>query len=197
MQKVKSFNTCAISLFSFLMISHLWAYPQAEEFPQKNPSYLSIQSGLTVVYNTIDPEGWWSGGRRFFIEFQKEIKRNFLVGYSYEGMIPFNVKQFEPLTHFICLNSYYKLKLYKTRVFLLPGVGFGGVHHYANGKNEFGIVVNVSLILSIRIIKNTYFEMSPLILTAPMKIYYSPLNFEKNNNLLALPILSFGIKMRI
>lgn len=157
---------------------------------------MSIHSGLNLVYLTSDPGGWSSVGFRLFLECQKEIVRNWYYGYSYEGMVPLNIKEFKPLTHFVSLSIYYKINLYKDRISFVPGIGLGAVHHYGN-YNEFGLAANASLILSIRVLKNIYLELPPLILTPPPRIYYSPLGFKRDNHLLALTDCAFGIKIRL
>jgi len=193
---MKPLHIYAVLIFSFIMISHIGTYAQVDEIPAKPQSYLSIQSGVTMVLSTIDLDNWWFFGYRLFIEYQREIGQNFLVGISYEGMIPLCVEKFEPLVHFLSLNGYYKLNLYKDHIYLVPGLGLGLMHHYGNRKNELGIAVNASLILNIRILKNTYIELSPLVL-GPMKAYYSPLNFRRYNLLLAMPFWAFGIRTRL
>ncbi len=159
--------------------------------------YLTFQTGFIV-------DGYNSLGVQTFFEYQKDLKNNWQFGISYEhsrhlGFLitdqPYNLNS--DLRQ-LSLNGYYKLNLIKNRLFWTGGLGIGALHVNWNNNDSFGVTINASLTLNIRITKRLYFESSPLIVVMPFnRIYFSPMGIDHYDYFYALTFFPVGIKVRL
>ncbi len=177
-----------------LAITHGYAQT-IEKLPK--PAYLSFQSGAFV-------DGYNSFGVRAFFEYQKDLKKNWQYGISFEQkshLFRAATDHFNSLSSNLSLlsyNHYYKLKLYKDRVFWTSGLGVGIANVNWDGNNKIGIVFNGSVTLNVRITKRLYIETSPLIILPPVnRFYYSPMNVSTYSDLYGGPFFPIGFKVKL
>lgn len=144
-------------------------------------------------------------GIRVFFEYQKDLKKkNWQYGISFEQknhLYDAATDHFNSLASNLSLlsyNHYYKLKLYKDRVFWTSGLGVGIANVNWDGNNKIGIVVNGSITLNVRITKRIYIETSPLLVLLPFnRVYYSPMNVSTYTDLYGGPFFPFGFKVKL
>lgn len=170
--------------------------------------YLTFQSGLVIDrYNSI--------GVRTFFEYQRDGRKNWQWGISYEHSRHLGFAatdqpyELETNLSLLSMNGYYKLNVVRNRLFWTAGLGLGMVHAYwekplsytyseMEHHNIFGPVANVSLTLNIRITKGVYIEASPLIVIMPTnRFYFSTMDEEHFNNFFAFTFFPFGVKFRL
>jgi len=172
------------------------AFSQTNEQVRK-PDYLSFQTGLMVDrYNSL--------GIRTFFEYQKDIKGNWQYGISYEHSahltsaatdIPNSLSTNLSL---MSLNGYYKLNLFRDRVFWTTGLGIGGVHANWEDRNKVGATINASMTLNIRMTKKLYFESSPLLVLLPSnRVYFSNMDADRYKSFYAFSFFPFGLKVKL
>ncbi|RLD68982.1 MAG: hypothetical protein DRI95_01435 [Bacteroidetes bacterium] len=187
-----------IKLFTIIIIGLVTvnAFSQDVENVRK-PDYLTFQTGLMI-------DGYNSMGIRTFFEYQKDFKGNWQFGISYEHsrhFTSFATDQLDELPTNLSLlsyNCYYKLNLIPNRLFWTAGIGLGGVHAYWNVNDKFGLTINASLTLNIRVSKRIYFESSPLVVLLPSnRVYFSTMKVENYNNFYALSFFPFGLKVKL
>ena len=160
-------------------------------------NYLTFQTGFLVDnYNSL--------GFRMFFEYKKDQKYFWQYGISYENVRHFtrfatdHPMELETNLNLLCLNYYYKLFLYRERVFIEPGIGVGGVHVFWDDYDKFGVVVNASITLNVRVTKKIFIETSPLfILTPSNRIYFSTMKVKNYHNFYAFSFFPFGLKFRL
>ena len=110
-----------VKLILTLFFFNINVYSQTKEI-LPNPNYLAIQSGLMA-------DGYNSMGFRTFFEYQKDVKKNWQYGISYEHVRHLGIAATDHSDNLssnlslLILNYYYKLKLYKDRVFWTSGLG--------------------------------------------------------------------------
>jgi hypothetical protein len=186
---------CLLFLFAgFLSIN---GFSQTDEGVNTKTDYLSFQTGFIVDrYNSL--------GVRTFFEYQKDVKKNWQFGISYEHSRHFGFFLTDQLYDLnsnlsqLSLNGYYKLNIIKDMFFWTGGLGFGAVHVNWDDNDGFGATINASLKLNIRITKRIYFESSPLIFLIPSdRIYYSPMNIDHFDNFYAFTFFPFGLKVKL
>ncbi|HNT41133.1 MAG TPA: hypothetical protein PKN78_02740 [Tenuifilaceae bacterium] len=170
--------------------------------------YLSFQSGMIIDrYNSLEV--------RIFFEYQRDIKKKWQWGISYENSRHLGFAatdqpyELETNLNLFSLNGYYKLNVVKNRLFWTAGLGLGMVHAYwekplsytfseMEHHNIFGPVANVSLTLNVRITKRVYIEASPLVVVMPTnRVYFSTMDEEHFNNFFAFTFFPFGVKFRL
>ena len=164
---------------------------------QPKPNYLSFQTGGMVdIYNSF--------GVRTFFEYQKDLKKNWQYGISYEHVRHLgraatdHSDNLSSNLSLLSFNYYYKFKLYKDRVFWTSGLGAGVVHLNWEDNDDFGPTVNASITLNIRVTKRFYIETSPLIVLAPVnRFYYSPMNASSYKDFYAGTFFPIGFKVRL
>lgn len=192
-------------LFAFFILLQFNAFSQEQETIKND--YLVFETGL--IFNWTN-----SLGVRTFFEYQKETRKNWSFGVSYEHSqtigSPFSGFYYgETNLSLLSLNSYYRINLIKDRLFWVVGAGIGAGHvnindfpvrdSYSTKKNLFGYTFNISANLNIRIGKRIYLQTSPLLILAPInRVYYSP-NLSKNgiNYLFAQTAFPIGIKIKL
>jgi hypothetical protein len=184
-------------LFLLLCLISSKAFSQAGEEKSPNPDYLSLQTGFIV-------DGYNSLGIRTFFEYQRDLKKNWQYGISYEHSRNFGfflTDQFYDLNSNLSqlsINGYYKLNIIKDRLFWTGGLGVGALHVNWEENDAFGATINASLTLNIRVTKRIYIESSPLFVLMPFnRIYYSPMNIDHFNNFYAFTFFPFGIKVKL
>ncbi len=185
-----------------LLLIYLIGFSGSEVYSQKNdtvttPSYLSFQSGAFI-------DGYNSMGVRAFFEYQKDLKKNWQYGISFEQTVHlYPAGQDFPNTlpasnTMLCYNHYYKLRLYKDRVFWTAGLGAGLVNVNWSGHNKIGPVVTGSFTLNIRITKRIFIETSPLIVLLPSnRGYYSPINVSGIPDFYGGSFFPIGFKVKL
>lgn len=179
-----------------IAFTNIKVYSQSIEKLSK-PSYLSFQTGGMVdIYNSF--------GVRTFFEYQKDMEKNWQYGISYEHVRHLGRAATDHSDNLsanlglLSLNYYYKLKLYKDRVFWTSGLGVGVVHLNWDDNDEFGPTVNASITLNIRVTKRFFIETSPLIVLAPInRFYYSPMNASSYKDFYAGTFFPIGFKVRL
>ncbi|MEN8121575.1 MAG: hypothetical protein ABFS35_14575 [Bacteroidota bacterium] len=171
-------------------------YSQIDENTRKS-DYLTFQTGFIV-------DGYNSLGIRTFFEYQKDIKKNWQYGISYEHSRHFGFFLTDQLydlstnLSLLNLNGYYKLNLIKDGLFWTAGLGVGAVHVNWGESDNFGATINLSLTLNIRITKRIYFESSPLIVLAPFnRVYLSTMDIDHFNNFYAFTFFPLGVKVKL
>jgi hypothetical protein len=98
----------------------------------------------------------------------------------------------------LSVNGYYKLNLVKDKLFFTSGLGVGALHVNWDDKDNFGVSVNASLTLNIRVTKRFYIEASPLVILFPFnRVYYSPMNIDHFDNFYAFTFFPFGFKVKL
>ena len=185
-----------VKLILTLFFFNINVYSQTKEI-LPNPNYLAIQSGLMA-------DGYNSMGFRTFFEYQKDVKKNWQYGISYEHVRHLGIAATDHSDNLssnlslLSLNYYYKLKLYKDRVFWTSGLGAGVVHLNWGDNDEFGPTLNASITLNIRVAKRSFIETSPLIVLAPInRFYYSPMNASSYKDFYAGTFFPIGFKVRL
>lgn len=185
-----------ISLFFLLFLSLLGLSQPNQENEQK-AGYLSFQTGFIV-------DGYNSLGVRTFFEYQKDLKKNWQMGISYEHSRHFGFFMTDQLYDLnsnlsqLSVNGYYKLNLVKDKLFFTSGLGVGALHVNWDDKDNFGVSVNASLTLNIRVTKRFYIEASPLVILFPFnRVYYSPMNIDHFDNFYAFTFFPFGFKVKL
>ena len=192
-----------LTLFIFIQIN---TFSQEQEIVKND--YLVFETGL--IFNWTN-----SLGVRTFFEYQKETRKNWSFGVSYEHSqtigSPFSgFYHGETNLSLLSLNSYYRINLIKDRLFWVVGAGIGAGHvhitdhenrRYNNGAQEhlFGYTFNISTNINVRISKRIYLQTSPLLVLPPFnRVYYSP-NLSKNgiNYLFAQTAFPIGIKIKL
>ena len=183
-------------LFAVLGFINIYGYSQTDDKTRK-PDFLTFETGFII-------DGYNSLGVRTFFEYQKDIKNNWQYGISYEHSRHFGFFRTDQLYDLssnlsqLSLNGYYKLNLLEDRLFWTTGLGVGALHLNWDDNDSFGVTVNASITLNIRITPNIYFTSSPLIVLLPFnRIYYSPMNIDHFNNFYALTFFPFGIKVKL
>ena len=186
---------CGIFLiFGLLNIN---GFSQNEKGTTIKNDYLTFQTGFIV-------DGYNSLGVRTFFEYQKDLKKNWQYGISYEHSRHFGFFMTDQLYDLnsnlsqLSINGYYKLNLIKDRLFWTGGIGVGAMHVNWDDNDSFGATINASLTLNIRITKRLYFESSPLIVLMPFnRIYYSPMNIDHFDSFYAFTFFPFGVKVKL
>ncbi|QQS52630.1 MAG: hypothetical protein IPM71_07815 [Bacteroidota bacterium] len=184
-------------LFLFLGLFNPCGYSQNYNDTIEKNDYLSFQSGMIAdAYNSL--------GVRTFFEYQKDIKKNWQFGISYEHSTHLGFfmtdQPYELNSNLsqLSINGYYKLNLIKDRLFWTGGLGFGALHVNWDNNNDFGATMNASLTLNIRITKRIYFESSPLIVLMPFnRVYYSPMDIDHFDNFYAFTFFPVGLKVKL
>ena len=171
-------------------------FGQIEEKINK-PSYFSFQTGAMM-------DSYNSFGVRAFFEYQKDLKKNWQYGISLEQKIHlFRAATDHPNSlatnlSLISYNHYYKLKLYKDRVFWTCGLGAGIGYVYFKDYHKVGVTANASITLNIRVTKKLFIETSSLLVLLPFnRGYYSPMNVSTYPNLWAGTFFPIGFKVRL
>lgn len=177
-----------------LMTNQLYSHSN-EKLPK--PNYLSIQTGGIV-------DGYNSVGIRTFFEYQKDLKKNWQYGISYEHSRHYMraatdfPNDLETNLSLLSLNGYYKLNLWKDKVFWTSGIGAGAVHADWKDNDRIGAAVNASLTLNIKVTKRIYIETSSLLILFPFnRVYYSTMNVESHKNFHAFTVLPIGLKIKL
>lgn len=172
-------------------------FSQSDEDKLQKSDYLTFQTGFIV-------DGYNSLGVRTFFEYQKDFKKNWQFGISYEHSRHFGFFMTDQLYDLnsnlsqLSFNGYYKLNLIKDRLFWTGGLGIGAVHVNWNDNDGFGATINASLTLNIRITKRIYIETSPLIVLFPFnRIYYSPMKIDHFDSFYAFTFFPFGLKVKL
>ena len=162
-----------------------------------NSDYLTFQSGFMI-------DGYNSLGVRTFFEYQKDFRRNWQFGISYEHSRHLGFAATDHLYELptnlslLSLNCYYKLNLIKNRFFWTAGFGIGAIHAYWEDQDVFGATINASLTLNVRITKRIYIETSPLVVLIPTnRVYFSTMDADQFNSFYALTFFPFGIKVKL
>lgn len=161
------------------------------------PDFISVQSGLAVnSYNNLSAS--------LGFEYQKQVKDNWSLGYLFSAnraMYEFasDTKTTELNQNHLSINLYYRLSLIKEKVFWDFGVGAGVMHAYfGENLDEFGIEMNLSSTLNIKLSKRIYFQSSPLLVLVPSnRVYFSTLSVAGKDNLFAFSFLPFGVKIAL
>jgi len=181
-------------LFGLLRIN---GFAQTGENIVRKTDYLSFQTGFIV-------DGYNSLGIRTFFEYQKDLKKNWQLGISYEHSRHFGFFMTDQLYDLdsdlsqISLNGYYKLNLIKDRLFWTGGLGIGVLHVNWDDNDGFGPTINASLTLNVRLTKRIYLEASPLLAFIPSnRVYYSPMNIDHFNDFYAFTFFPFGLKVKL
>ncbi len=184
------------SFFLFLGLLCANAFSQTRS-DTINTDYLTVQTGFIV-------DGYNSVGIRTFFEYQKDLRKNWQYGISYENSRYFGFFKTDQLYDLnsnlsqLSVNGYYKLNLIKNRLYWTGGFGVGALHVNWDDKDSFGTTINASLTLNIRITKRLYLESSPLIVFMPFnRVYYSPMNIDQFDNFYAFTFFPFGIKVKL
>ena len=159
--------------------------------------YLAFQTGFIIdSYNSV--------GVRTFFEYQKDLTKNWQYGISYEhsrhlGRAATDVRdQLATNLSLISFNYYYKVRLWKDRLFWTSGLGIGGVHAYWGEDNKFGITLNASSTLNIKLSKKIYLESSPFLVLLPVnRVYFSSMDANTFNSFYAFTLLPVGIKVKL
>jgi len=181
-------------LFGLLRIN---GFTQTDENIIRKTDYLAFQTGFIV-------DGYNSLGIRTFFEYQKDLKKNWQFGISYEHSRHFGFFMTDQLYDLdsdlsqISLNGYYKLNLIKDRLFWTGGIGIGALHVNWDDNDGFGPTINASLTLNVRLTKRIYLEASPLLAFIPSnRVYYSPMNIDHFNDFYAFTFFPFGLKVKL
>jgi hypothetical protein len=184
-------------VFLILGLLSINGFSQVDNETTIQPDYLTFQTGFIV-------DGYNSLGIRTFFEYQKDLKKNWQYGISYEHSSHLGFFMTDQLYEInsnlsqLSLNGYYKLNLIKDRLFWTGGLGIGALHVNWQDNNSFGANINASITLNIRITKRLYFESSPLIVLMPFnRIYYSPMKIEHFDHYYSFTFFPFGIKVKL
>ncbi len=184
-------------LFGLFGLLYINGFSQTDETENAKTDYLTFQSGFIV-------DGYNSLGIRTFFEYQKDLKKNWQFGISYEHSRHLGFFMTDQLYDLnsnlsqLSINGYYKLNLIKDKLFWTGGIGVGALHVNWDDNDSFGATINASLTLNIRITKRLYFESSPLFVLMPFnRIYYSPMNIDHFDNFYAFTFSPFGIKVKL
>lgn len=192
MKLQKIYLILLISLFTWRI-----GFSQNNESISAKQDYLTFQTGLIIDrYNSV--------GVRTFFEYQKDISRNWQYGVSYEhsrhlgfaltdhdNEISSNLSQ-------MGLNGYYKLRAFGDNLFWTAGLGMGITHVNWDNRDKFGINMNASFTLNIKLSKRIYLEASPLLVILPTnRLYYSTMNAGEFSNFYAFTFFPFGIKVKL
>jgi len=159
--------------------------------------YLTFQSGFMI-------DGYNSMGVRTFFEYQKDFRRNWQIGISYEHSRHLGFAATDQLYELstnlslLSLNGYYKLNLIRNRLFWTAGFGIGAIHADWEDQDVFGATINASLTLNVRITKRIYIETSPLVVLIPInRVYFSTMDADHFNSFYAFTIFPVGIKVKL
>ncbi len=163
--------------------------------------YLSFQPSFTL-------DGFNSFGVRIFLEYTKDLKNNWQWGLSYDHTTPLfdaatATRTLEANYSNLSLNGYYKLNVFKDRVFYTGGLGIGVTHFSwtrfgSSSAHAFTPTINASLSLGIRVSKRIIIETSPLLVLLPSnRVYYSPVNVEEFPDFYSFTIFPLGIKVKL
>jgi hypothetical protein len=176
---------------------NIYGYSKPDENNSLKSDYLTFQTGFIL-------DEYSSLGVRMFFEYQKDIKKNFQYGISYDHSRHMGYfmteSRFGPSNlSVLSLNGYYKLNLIKDKLFWTCGLGVGALHLYWDDNDSFGATVNASITLNIRITKRVYLESSPLtlLLTPVNRYYYSPMNIGHFDTFSAFTLFPFGLKVKL
>lgn len=161
------------------------------------PDFISIQSGLAINnYNAMS--------LALGFEYQKQIKGNWSLGYLYSASrfvreAANDAQTTELNQNHFSVNLYYRLSLVKEKVFWDFGVGAGATHvYFGEDIDDFGLEVNLSSTLNIKLFKRVYFQASPLLVLIPSnRVYFSGLSLEDRDNLYAFSMFPFGVKIAL
>jgi len=184
-------------LFLFFGLQNIAVFSQTGLETTVRNQYLTFQTGFIV-------DGYNSLGIRTFFEYQKDLKKNWQFGISYEHSRHLGTFLTDQLYNLnsnlsqLSFNGYYKLNFIKNRLFWTGGLGVGVLHINWDNNDDFGITINASLTLNVRITNRVYLETSPLIILLPTnRVYYSPKNIDHFNNYYAITFFPFGIKVKL
>jgi hypothetical protein len=159
--------------------------------------FISIQSGLAINnYNAMS--------MALGFEYQKQIKGNWSLGYMYSTSRFVREAANEALTtelnqNHLSVNLYYRLSLIKEKIFWDFGAGAGATHAYfGEDIDDFGLEVNLSSTLNIKLFKRVYFQASPLLVLIPSnRVYFSDVSVNGRDNLFAFSMFPFGVKIAL
>lgn len=190
-------NNLKLKIFLFLIIfSSIKVYSQTKENLPR-PYYLSVQTGFMY-------DGYDAVGARLFFEYQKDLKNNWQYGVSLEQSKSFftggtdNPNSFPTNLTILCYNHYYKLKIYKDRVFLTSGLGAGVLNAYWKDNYKIGPTINASITLNVRLTKKVFLETSPLVVIMPFhRVYYSTINTAPFTNYYSITVFPIGLKIKL
>lgn len=183
-------------LFLMAGICNLHGFAQTAEIEIPRADYLTFQTGL--IQN-----GYNSLGIRTYFDYQKDLKKNWQWGISYEhdqhfGHLWSDVRNLETNVSLLSLNGYYKLQLVRDKFFFTAGLGIGAAHVNWDNQNDFGLTANVSLTMNIRLSKRIYLESAPFFVLLPSnRVYYSPMNVEEFSDFWAFTLFPIGIKVKL
>ncbi|HKJ42362.1 MAG TPA: hypothetical protein VKA27_09715 [Sunxiuqinia sp.] len=171
-------------------------YAQTNEEISK-ADYLSVKTGFIVDrYNSL--------GLTTYFEYQKDLKQNWQYGIAYEhsthlGFLATDqLYQLSSNLSLLSLNGYYKLNAIKDKLFWEFGLGIGGAHVNWDNNNAFGVTVNTSLTLNMKLSKRIYVEASPLIILLPAdRVYFSTMDVDHFSSFYAFSFFPVGIKVKM
>lgn len=188
-------NKHLLTLLMVLLFINVYSQTNNEK-PQA-VDYLSVQTGLLL-------DRYYSMGVRTFFEYQKDVKKNWQFGISYENTqhngiyVTDQLDEIESNLSLLSLNGYYKMNLIRNRLFWTVGFGFGAVHLNWDDNNRFGVAVNTSLTLNVRVTKRIYIETSPLFLLFPAnRVYFSTMSVLNYTDFSAYTLCPIGIKVKL
>ncbi len=158
--------------------------------------YLSFQTGLLI--NNAN-----TTGIRTFIEYQKDFNKNWFYGVSFDHSNYFSrsMTDYYPTPRnldIVNFNTYYKLHLYKEKVFWTLGLGLGAFHAYWKKENDFGVVLNADVTLNIRLSKKVILQTMIIPVLAPFnRFYISPQSINNDGIMRAFSAIPIGIKIKL
>ena len=195
-------KTSLTFIFAVILASHQ-AFPQNKE--KYRPSdYFVFQTGL--MYNNFNSLGIRTG-----FEYEQELTQNWLYGISYENTRhiasapfdrepPFSEEYSDQPANLSLLNinGYYKIPLWEDKIYWTAGIGLGGVHAYWDGQDRFGLTLNVTAELSLKLSKKIYLETAPLLVFPPVnRLYMTPHQVGNRDIFGAMTLFPVGVKVKM
>lgn len=169
---------------------------------EKKQHYLIVHTGLSI-----DNPGRGEVDAQFYVEYQRQLKKNWLMGVSFEHttyLTPFpffkpdlNIPLIKANNSFLCLNAYYQIKIPNRRWSFTAGAGIGLMRLTWSGYSTIKPVVNASLTLNVPISSKVDLQLLPFV-TLGNRAYYSPYRIGSNeNSYLKLNLFPVGVRIKL
>jgi len=151
-----------------------------------------------------------NSGASFLLEYQTMINKYFSYSFQYNHIFGFR-KQYSiynydtdrPQTDIFTLVGYYRIHIYKEKIFWDFGLGIGGINRTLNKyfDNTLNLVGNINFNLNIRLRKNLYLQTSAVPIIAPLGRFYISKNYRDkltfDNIYAGVTFMEFGLKFKL
>ncbi len=181
-----------ILLLSFIFVHYSYSQKLDKE------QYIVVKTGF-LANNTN------SLGIRTFFEYQKDFSNKIFYGISFDHSNYFGrmMTDYYPTPRnldIINYNVYYKINIFKEKVYWTVGLGAGVFHAYWKNENNYGVVANIDAALNIKLTKNITLQADPVPIPIIInRFYISPNSIinGKDNWMASLAYFGYGVKIKL